>query len=106
MKITPKQIVLDRFETRGNLVDAILNLMSAGEKDDRTAARLKAAKNAQLLRIHDVLGEVQERFGSRDALIQDIAQRKFAGKNEDQAYVQKLQDLTSKRLLDLHRQVS
>ncbi len=106
MKKSPVDIVKERFETRENLVDAILGLMSDGDKDDRTAARLKGAKNAQLLRIHAVLGEVQDRFGSKDALIQEIAKQKFEGKSPEQSYIEKLQGYTSRRLLDIHRQVS
>ena len=106
MKKSPMDIVKERFETRENLVDAILGLMSDSDKDDRTAARLKGAKNAQLLRIHSVLGEVQERFGSKDALIEEIAKQKFAGKSPEQGFVEKLKGYTSRRLLDMHRQVS
>ena len=106
MKKAPRQIVQERFETREKLVDAILGMMADGEKDDRTAAKLKGAKNTQLLRLHAVLGEIQDRFGSKDALIQEIAQRKFAGQNPEQGYIEKLQGYTSGRLLDLHRQVS
>ena len=106
MKKAPMDIVKERFESRENLVDAILGLMSDSDKDDRTAARLKGAKNTQLLRIHAVLGEIQERFGSKDALIDAIAKEKFAGQNPDQGYVEKLRGYTSRRLLDIHRQVS
>ena len=106
MKNAPKQIVQQRFETREKLVDAIMELMGDDEKNDRTAAQLKSSKNAKLLRLYDVLGEVQQKFGSKDALIQSIAKNKFANGNPDAAYIEKLQKYTSKRLLDLHRQVS
>ena len=78
--------------------------MSDSDKDDRTAARLKGAKNAWLLN-HSVLGEVQERFGSKDALIRKL-QQQFAGKSPEQGFVEKLKGYTSRRLLDMHRQVS
>ena len=106
MKKAPRQIVEERFESREKLVDAILSLMGDADKDDRTAAKLKGTKNTQLLRIHAVLGEVQDRFGSKDALIEEIAKQKFAGKNAEDGYVEKLRGYTSRRLLDIHRQVS
>ena len=105
MKKSPKQIVLDRFQSRENLVQEVLGLLG-DDKDARTKARLTATRNEKLLSIHDALTTVKDKFGSKSDLISAIAEKKFDGRKPDSDYVTKLQGYTSKRLLDLHRQVN
>jgi|ETNmetMinimDraft_14_1059893.scaffolds.fasta_scaffold13017_3 hypothetical protein len=104
MKKSPKQLVNDQFGSRAKLVDEILNLLGS-DKDDRTSARLKATKNSQLVRLHEVLTTVKSEFGSKDKLVEAIASAKFAPNKPDADYSKKISGYTQKRLLDLHRQV-
>ena len=105
MSKAPKQIVAERFGSRDALVKQIVDLLG-DDKDDRSTARLRAARNTQLLRLHEALSEVKERFGTKAALISAIAESKFEGRSPDGDYVKKLNSYTQKRLLDLHKQVS
>jgi len=103
MKKSPKQRVEERFESREKLVKTLLEMM--GETAEQgTSARLQGARNRQLLRLHEVLSEVQRRFGSKEGLVEEVARQKFGGRTPDAAYVEKLRGYTPKRLLDLHRQ--
>jgi hypothetical protein len=105
MSKAPKQIVAERFGSREALVNQLLDMMG-DDKDDGTPSSLRGARNAQLLRLHEVLTEVKDRFGTRDALVTAIAEKKFEGRRPDGDYVKKLGGYTQKRLLDLHKQVS
>ena len=104
MKKSPKQLVNDQYGSRAKLVDEILNLLGS-DKNDRTSARLKATKNSQLVRLHEVLTTVKADFGTKDKLVEAIAVAKFAPNKPDAAYSKKIAGYTQKRLLDLHRQV-
>ena len=104
MKKAPKQLVNDRFGSRAKLVDEILNLLGS-DKEAETPARLKATKNSQLLRLHEVLTSVKADFGSKEKLVDAIAAAKFAPNKPDAAYAEKISGYTQKRLLDLYRQV-
>jgi len=101
MKKTPKQLVLDRFGSRAELVNEVLSLLG-DDKDDRTSARLKAAKNAQLLRLHEVLTQVKDQFGNKAGLIKAIAEKKYGSAKPDASYITKLETYTQKRLFDLY----
>ena len=105
MSKAPKQIVAERFGSREALVSQLLDMLG-DDKNDGTSASLRGARNTQLLRLHSVLTEVKDRFGSKDALVKAIAEKKFEGRRPDGDYVQKIGDYTQKRLLDLHKQVS
>ena len=104
MKKAPKLIVNDKFGSRVKLVDEIINLLGS-DKDARTPARLKATKNSQLLRLHEVLSSVKSEFGSKDKLVDAIATAKFAPQKPDADYAKKISGYSQKRLLDLYRQV-
>jgi len=101
MKNTPKQTVLDRFGSRAELVKQVLSLL-ADDKDDRTNARLKAAKNAQLLRLHEVLTAVKDNFGNKAGLIKAITEKKYGKAKPDPSYISKLGSYSQKRLFDLY----
>ncbi len=105
MKKSPKQLVAERHGSREALVGQIMELLGS-DVGERTESSLRGARNAQLLRLHEVLIEVKERFGTKDALVSAIAKKKFDGRTPDGDYVTKLGTYTHKRLLDLHRQVS
>jgi len=104
MNKAPKKLVNDRFGSRAKLVDEILNLLGS-DKDARTPARLKATKNGQLLRLHEVLTLVKSEFGTKDKLVDAIATAKFAPNKPDADYTKKISDYSQKRLLDLYGQV-
>lgn len=104
MNKAPKQLVNDRFGSRAKLVDEIINLLGS-DKDARTPARLKATKNSQLLRLHEVLTLVKSEFGTKDKLVDAITTAKFAPNKPDADYTKKISGYSQKRLLDLYSQV-
>lgn len=105
MNKAPKTLVTERFESRENLVGELLTMLGDAA-DDGTASRLRGARNAQLLRLHAVLTEVKDRFGSKGDLVSAIAEKKFGSKKVDPRYVEKINGFTAKKLLDLYAQVS
>lgn len=105
MKKSPLQQVRDQFGSKEALVEKLLPLVDRFDKDETDeefAHRLGTASNKQLLRMWKTEALVKEKFGSRDALIDNIVQAKFGRDNPD--YGTALGRLTKARLLDLHRQ--
>lgn len=103
MTKTPKQLVEDRFGTRGDLVDAIVKL--TGE-DDGGRSRLMGTTNKKLLRIHEVSAMVQETHGGKGGLVDAIGQLQFKAGKPNQGWREKMEGRTVKWLLDHHRQLT
>jgi len=98
---TPKQLVTDKFGSRSQLVAEIAKLTGA---DGTEKSRLMGTTNKKLLRIHETAQAAQDKFGGKAGLIKAIAELKFkAGKGSD-AWTQKMEGMTIKRLMEVHRQ--
>ena len=74
-------------------------LVLGDEDSDVVAGRLKTASNTQLLRLQKVVQTVKAKWGSREKLIQAIADSTKAGKDKD--YVAKLSTFSLPHLVDL-----
>ncbi len=98
---TPKQIVADKFGSRSQLVAEILKLTGAEGSDKQ---RLMGTTNKKLLRIHETAQIAKDKFGGKAGLIKAIAELKFKGGNATDAWTQKMEGFTVKRLLEVHRQ--
>lgn len=104
---TPLQQVKSRFETKEKLVEAVEKLMT----DDLWLPRLSSDRdgekglahvsNKKLLRLHDVLSEVKDQFGSRDKLIDAVLEAEGRGKDAD--YRKRLDGYTVPRLYDQYK---
>lgn len=104
-KRSPKQIVEQELGGRKKLIDDLLPLLEVPDQD-AARKRLQGTSNLKLMKLHQAATEVRRRFQSKKALVEQIAQNKFAPGRPDPAYAQKISGYTVKRLLDLYRQVS
>ena len=103
---TPLATVKDRFESKDKLVAAVEELAT----DDLWIARLnsdrggdkglKHVSNAKLLRLHSILSEVKEQFGTRAKLIDAICE---AENRKDEGYKDRLGRWPTPRLWDRYR---
>jgi hypothetical protein len=103
MSATPLSIVKDRFESKEKLVAAVEKLASKelwlGRVNDvKGFARVS---NRKLVRLHDLIEDAKKRFGSRDKLIQSIAD--LARRPKDKDWATSLGSYPLPQLLDMHR---
>jgi len=104
---TPLSTVKERFESKEKLVEAVKELMT----DELWLPRLSADRggskgidqvsNKKLLKLHAVLSEVKEQFGSRSSLIDAVA--KLDGHSKDAGYRGRLDQYPVPRLYELYR---
>jgi len=104
---TPLATAKERFESKEKLVAAVAELMtddlwvSRLSKDRGGARDIKHVSNAKLLKLHAVLTQVKEEFGSRAKLIEAILE--LEGHSKDEGYRTRLQAFAVPRLHDLHQ---
>jgi hypothetical protein len=98
--------VKDRFESKEKLVAAVEKLATKDLWIDRVNSTKGLAKvsNAKLIRLHTLLTQAKESFGTREKLIASIAE--LAKRSQDKGYAARLGDYPLPRLLDLHRSLS
>jgi hypothetical protein len=106
MKKTPLSQVKERFGSKEKLVEAVEELATDELWIDRynEDRGLQSVSNAKLLRLHDQLTDVKQRFGTRDALIEEIL--KLEKRTKDEGLKTRLARYPIPRLLDLHRAAS
>lgn len=85
MQKSPLAIVKERFGDKASLVKAIEGLATDSMWIDRTndSKGLSCVSNRKLLRLHQVLTDLQKEFGGRDALVQAIIDQEGRGKDGD-----------------------
>jgi len=99
-KKTPLQIVNEQHGGKEKLVDALVGMLERGEEGKAEfRARLLAAANSKLLRLHRIMTEVKERFGEKDKLIDALLA--LLNKAKDKDYREKLLDHSPVRLLSV-----
>lgn len=111
---SPLALVKDKFGGKQGLVDAVAKLASAdlwlartsreraAEGDDKNAsAGLKLVSNAKLLRLHTILTEVKEKFGTREKLISQILD--LEKRTKDEGYKSRLSAYPVPRLWDHYK---
>jgi hypothetical protein len=103
MKKSPVTVVRERFQSKEKLVEAVQKLASADLWVDRVSGGKGLAKvsNQKLLRLHDVLSDAKQRFGSRDKLISAILELKK--RTKDAGYTARIKNYPLPQLLDLHQ---
>ena len=106
MSQSPLAAAKKRFESKEKLVAAVQKLATNDLWVDRLngVKGLARVSNAKLIRLHDVLTDAKERFGTRDKLIAAIAE--LAKRTKDGDYATSLGKYPLPRLLDLHRSLS
>ncbi|HKY36090.1 MAG TPA: hypothetical protein VJN18_09135 [Polyangiaceae bacterium] len=103
MKKSPVAVVRERFQSKEQLVEAVQKLASSDLWLERVSGGKGLAKvsNQKLLRLHDVLSDAKQRFGSRDKLISAILELKK--RTKDAGYTAKIKQYALPQLLDLHQ---
>ncbi len=93
----------DEHESKEKLVDRVISLLGSitkGDEDkDSLKARLLAASNKKLLRLHDVSNEIKSKYGSVEKLAEAVGAA--LGRAKDAPYIGKLKTYTPARLLDI-----
>ena len=105
MKKSPVAVLKERFQSKDQLVEAVQKLATADLWLDRVNSGKGLAKvsNQKLLKLHDVLVDAKQRFGSRDKLISAILELKKRPK--DANYSAGLKNFALPELLDLHASI-
>jgi hypothetical protein len=106
MAKAPLVSVKERFESKTKLVDAVQKLATSDLWIDRVSEKkgLGKVSNAKLLRLHAVLTDAKERFGSREKLVGSILE--LAKRSKDKGYASRLDRYPLPQLLDLHRSLA
>ena len=93
----------DEHESKEKLVDRVLSVLGSitkSEEDkDTIKARLLAASNKKLIRLHEVGSEIKSKFGSMEKLAEAVGAAR--GRAKDAPFVAKLAGYTPARLLDM-----
>jgi hypothetical protein len=93
----------DEHESKEKLVDRVISLLGSiaksDEDKDSLKARLLAASNKKLLRLHDVSNEIKSKYGSVDKLVEAVGAA--LGRAKDAPYLAKLKTYTPSRLMEL-----
>jgi len=101
-KKTPMKEVKEQFETKENLVDKVVDLINPPKTDkDVVKERLRVASNSKLLRLHKTMTELNDKFGGKEKLVDEILTQ--AGHPKDAPRREKLLTYSPGRLLDMHR---
>lgn len=93
----------DEHESKEKLVDRVMSVLGSiaksDEDKDSLKARLLAASNKKLLRLHEVGSEIKSKYGSVDKLA--VAIGEALGRAKDAPFVDKLKSYAPARLLDM-----
>ena len=103
MKKTPVQLVKEQFGDKQKLVEAVQKLATDDLWLDRVSDEkgLGRVSNAKLLRLHAVLTQAKQEFGSRDKLIGAICE--LEKRSKDDGFKARLGKYPLPRLMDIHR---
>jgi hypothetical protein len=103
MNKTPLSAVKERFGSKAELLGALAKFKTPDLWIDRVNEQkgFERVSNAKLLRLHDILSEVKEKFGSRAKLIDSILE--LERRSKDQGLKSRLEKHPTPRLLDLYR---
>jgi len=97
---SPLALVNETFGAKDKLVDKLVGLLDRGdESKDDLRKRLSSAANTKLLHLHHVATVVKDKFGSRDAMVEQVA--KALGRTKDKPFVERLAAYSDARLVDL-----
>ncbi|HEY2747429.1 MAG TPA: hypothetical protein VGL86_22555 [Polyangia bacterium] len=93
----------DEHESKEKLVDRVISVLGSitksDEDKDAVKARLLAASNKKLLRLHEVGSEIKSKYGSIDKLAEAVGTA--LGRAKDAPFVEKLKTVTPAKLLDM-----
>ncbi len=96
----PMQIVKEQFGSKDKLIETVAELVGK-DKDEISDLKesLRGSANAKLLRLHERMTEIQQRWGGVDELVEEILSR--LKRTRDEEYRESLLRKSPGRLLDL-----
>jgi|ETNmetMinimDraft_26_1059896.scaffolds.fasta_scaffold62318_1 hypothetical protein len=100
---TPKQRVNAAYGSKSALVDEIIALIGAGDRDVR--GKLMQVSNSRLMSHHHNAKRMVAKYGSRDGIVEAICAKKFPNGDVDEHYRARLEGYSAWRLIDVDRQV-
>lgn len=104
-KQSPYQIVQDKHGSKAELAKKVYDLLDHPEDKDEAnelEARVQTMSNRKLLRMWNAYQTLDDKFGSKEDLVDAVVKARFPGGNDD--YAAKLEGFTVPKLLDLARQ--
>jgi hypothetical protein len=106
MKKTPLEEVKEKFGSKENLVKELKGIFDKGKlfQDRLNEDKGLRVSNAKLLKLHKVATEVQERFGAREKLVDDLV--KVLGREKDGDFKSRFENWGLPRLWDYYQAVS
>lgn len=99
---TPKQRVHSAFNSKGGLVDAIMDLVGDSSSDFR--ATLMQVSNKRLMSHHHNAKRMSAKFGDKNGVIEAICAERFPKGNLPDGFRAGLETFSAWRLMDEHRQ--
>jgi len=102
---TPLATAKERFDSKEKLVAAVEELMTDElwlprlSKDRGGARDIKHVSNSKLLKLHALLTQVKDEFGSRAKLVDAVLEAE--GRGKDTGYRSRLEGYAVPRLYDL-----
>ncbi len=106
MKKSPLAQVKDKFGSKDKLVEEILAAIPkpADTTKEELKKTLRAQSNRKLMTLLKRERTIQEKFGSRDKLVDSLVKARMGkAQKEDKEYRKAIASLSSGRLLDLAR---
>ena len=103
-KLSPLQRVREEHGSKEELVDKILEAIEIPEDEDPLdfEERLATVSNKKLLRLWESHQTVEDKFGTKQGLVDKITTARFPGGNPD--YADEISTYTLPRLLGLARE--
>ena len=100
---SPLAAVKERFQDKAGLLKAVKELATEELWIDRLDQDkgLDSISNKKLLKLHTLLSEVKEQFGTREKLIATVLTQEK--RDKDEGYKTHLERLSTPRLYDQHK---
>ena len=103
-KLSPLQKVRDEHGSKYTLAGKLIEILDKpeGEPEEEFEDRIHTMANTKLLRLWDAHQRLEEEYGSKEELVEEITEARFPGGNDD--YKETLMGYHLNRLFDLARQ--
>lgn len=102
-KKSPLQRVREEHGSKDELATKVLDILEVPEDEDPAdfEHRIRTLSNRKLLRLWQAHQTLDEKYGSKEDLVEKVTRARFPGGNED--YARKISGFTVPKLLDLAR---
>lgn len=103
MKKTPLQLVKEKFGSKENLIQEIQNLIKKSDfliEKFNEEKGMASVSNKKLLKIHNTISLIKDKFGSREALITELLSLK--NRIKDNGFKLRLEKWSLPRLFDYY----